>query len=517
LTFQPEHWGGCEAAKIAPLVVRYMQGRSLDIGSGPGKVWPSAIGVDIARRNGRPVTDICLDGRDLKMFGDETMDAVFSSFFLHQLPEESVPTVLREWARVLKVGGHLILYLPHELPEGADEAQRWTPTPETIQDMLPPGGWEIVERETRAADDEYGFLLVARRLEKRAGLKEALWERNPGGKKRALVVRYGAIGDAIVAASIFPGLKKQGYHLTVNCHAQTHDVLRHDPHVDEWLIQDKDFVPNELLGPYWLGLEERYDRIVNLCESVEGLFLTLPGRLNHGYSDDARRAIYGSANYLEHTHNIAGVPHEFAARFYPTGAELEKARWDYRKMGGPVVVWCVNGSSPHKIWPWVHIVCKWLLDRTPARIVLYGDPGVGKALAKGVVDCLTEDGADVSRVRAIAGEWELRRSLTFAHVVDCVVGPETGPLNAVGMADVPKVIYLSHSSAANLTKHWLNTTTLVPDVTRAPCYPCHRLHSTWEYCHKDEKTAAALCASSIAPEAVFAAIAEALGAKRIAA
>jgi hypothetical protein len=122
----------------------------------------------------------------------------------------------------------------------------------------------------------------------------------------------------------------------------------------------------------------------------------------------------------------------------------------------------------------------------------------------------------MSRIRTIAGEWDIRRSLTFAHVVDCVVGPETGPMNGVGMAPVPKVIYLSHSSADNLTKHWINTTVLTPDLSRSPCYPCHRLHSTWEYCHKDEKTGAALCASSISPEEVFASIALQIGARKAA-
>lgn len=339
-----------------------------------------------------------------------------------------------------------------------------------------------------------------------------LWQRNPNGQKRALVIRMGAIGDAIVTAAIFPGLKAQGFHLTVNCKPSTYEVLKHDPHIDEWLIQENDFVPNEMLGPYWAALGERFDRVVNLSESVEGLLLTLPGRLNHAYSDEARRAIYGKINYLEHTANIAAVPHEFSnARFHATDDEMRWAHAIRKRMNGPVLVWCINGSSMHKVYPWVQVVSKWLLDRTPAHIVLYGDPGVGKALQDGIIDCLARDGCDMSRVLGVADKWKIRQSLAFAKVVDCVVGPETGPMNAVGVEEVPKVIYLSHSSQDNLTKHWKNTTVLEASRDEVPCaQACHRLHFDWTYCSKNEATGAAACASAISPDRMFKAITEIL-------
>lgn len=515
MTFSPDLWGGCEAAKIAPLVVPYLQGRCLDIGSGPGKVWPSLIGIDLATDRGRPVTDMCMNGTDLSLFGPESFDGIFSSFLLHQIDRSKVGHVLTEWARVIRPGGYMVLYVPSAdlAPrmgaEFADPHQRWDIRRGDLEAILrdaTPCGWELVESEERSQGDEFGLLVVVRKTAE--GWAENLWQRNPDGRKRALVVRYGAIGDAIVAASTFPGLQAQGYHVTVSCNPTTEEVLRHDPHVDGWAVQGKDFVPNEMLGPYWSALRERYDHIVNLSESVEGLLLTLPGRLNHSYSDDARRAIYGETNYLEHTHNIAAVPHDFGnARFHATEDELRWARAVRRRMNGPVVVWVINGSSMHKVYPWTQVVAAWLLERTPAHLVLFADPGVGVQLQAGIMDCLARDGCDMSRVLGVADKWKIRQSLAFAQVADCVVGPETGPMNAVGMEPMPKVIYLSHSSAANLTKHWVNTTTLEPDRSRAPCYPCHRLHSTWEFCHRDEASAAALCASSIAPEAVFRAVA----------
>jgi ADP-heptose:LPS heptosyltransferase len=521
VTFRPELVGGCEQAKIAAIVVPYLQGRSLDIGSGPGKLWPSMIGIDTRTEGGRPVTDMCLDATDLSIFDDDSVDNVFSSFLLHLIEWERVKATLLDWTRLIRPDGHFVLYLPiyplEMQEEHPDPAEKWwvrTTAMECLFDDVIPG-WERIIDEERQDGDEYAHLWVF----KRPGvIKGKLWERNPDGQKRALVIRYGAIGDAFVAASVLPGLKQQGYHITFMCHPATKEVLLHDPNIDEWNVQAKDFVPNEVLGPYWMELSKRYDRVVNLCESVEGLLLALPGRINHAYSDDARRALYDHVNYLEHTHDIAAVPHEFAAVYHMTAQEREKAKWDRRKMNGPVVVWCVNGSSPHKVYPWTHIVVGWLLERTPAHIVLYGDSGpLGSGLVEGIADVMRKNNRDMDRLHPIGGAWPLRRALAFAHVVDCVIGPETGPLNAVGLADVRKIIYLSHSSPDNLTKHWRHTVVLTPDRERAPCWPCHRLHSNWDYCPQNERTNAAVCASAIAPERVFEAIAEAIGARRIAA
>jgi hypothetical protein len=293
----------------------------------------------------------------------------------------------------------------------------------------------------------------------------------------------------------------------------------HDPHIDQWMIQEKDACPNSLLGPYWDVIATRYDYCINLSESIEGKLLTLPGRLEHQYSHQVRRKLFGGVNYLERTHDIADVPYEFAPKFYATEAELKWARALKRTWGGQVVTWALNGSSPHKVYPWTQIVIKWLLDRTPLHICMLSDPGIGKQLQKAICDKLEESGADMSRVHPMGGGvWDVRQAITFCQVSDCVVGPETGPLNAVCMEPMPKVIYLSHSSAENLTKHWTNTITLEPEKELRPeCWPCHRMHYNWDHCFQSENTHAALCASAIRPETVFEAIAIAMGAKKKAA
>lgn len=522
-----------EAAKIAPIVVQYMQGRALDVGPGTGKVWPQVIGIDQQMDSGRPCTDIVGKANELSLFADASMDAVFSSHCLEDFDRERVPAVLKEWARVLKIGGNLILYVPSANlyplvgEPGANPAHRWNIYPGDIETLLKEEssnddrrfhGWKLLLSEERGEDDEYSLLVIAQKTPFAGKWEEDVWQRNPDGKLRALVIRYGAIGDAIVCASIFPQLTAQGYHVTVNTTPKIQDVLRNDPHIDEWMIQETDYVPNSFLGPFWEVISKRYDKVINLCESIEGSLLALPGRLNHSYPVEARRQIMGSVNYLERTHDIAGVPYDFSgSRFYPSFDDKVWAGSTAHRMrgrdGDPIIIWCVNGSSAHKVYPWTHIVVRWLLERTPARIVLYGDPDVGARLSEAIIENVGKDGGDISRILSVGDKWKLRQSLSFAQFADVVVGPETGPLNAVAMEEeVRKVIYLSHSSPQNLTKHWKNTTVLLPEAGAAPCFPCHLLHQDWTHCHKSEKTGAALCASAVSPERVFKAVAAALGA-----
>lgn len=513
MTWDPSTSCGNEQDKIAHLVVKYLQGRALDLGCGLHPVWPKVIGVDNGGTFGQnTAATIQSDIADLSIFADGSVDAVFSSHALEDFAPARIPAVLAEWARVVRTGGYLCLYVPSAnlYPKcgepGANPAHKADIYPGDIEKWLRAGtscGWTQVECEERSGGDEYSLFEVYQKRDDGEFVRD-VWQRNPDGKKRALVVRYGAIGDQIVAASVLPELRKQGYHITYNTTPDAQQIVLHDPNIDEFLIQGKDWVPNAQLGPLWQAWAERYDLIVNLCESIEGALLKLPGRLEHAYPDDVRRRLYGTVNYLERTHDLAGVPHEFHARFHMSEYERKWARAVRRSMDGPVVVWALAGSSFHKIYPHTQYVVKWLLEHTPAHVVLMGDADQGLQVQNGVCGALG-DIANNGRLHRNAGLWTIRQSLSFAQMADVVVGPETGLLNAVCMEEMGKVIYLSHSSADNLTRHWRNTITLTPDV-KAACFPCHRLHYDLTHCHQDAKTKAALCAAAIPPDRIMDAV-----------
>lgn len=514
---------GFESDKVCCLAVPYTQGRVLDIGCGQRTVWPSLIGIDNCQDYGGQKPDsvsIVCEGTDLSMFANESTDGVFSSHYLEHVV--NYKACLKEWWRVIKPGGYLTLYLPHKNlypnigTEGANPDHKHDFMPrdiiETMREVAP--SWTLLENEVRDRDNEYSFFQVYKKTSDGRHLAD-VWQRNPNGKKRALIIRYGAIGDAVIAASVLPELRKEGYHITFNGEFKTIGVLKYDPNIDEFLPQGKDFVPNPSLGAYWkqIEYEGRYDYILNLCESVEGPLLALPDRLNGKYRAEAKAKLMNK-NYLEHTHDIAGVPYVFHQKFYYTAEELSWAKQQRKGLDGPVVALVLNGSSAHKTYPWTDIICAWLMEQTPAHVFLLGDKDSSKQLQDAIIKNMKENNKPIGRIYGMCEHWSLRETLTFCQVADVVVGPETGPLNCVAMEKVPKVIMLSHSSHENLTKHWKNTKVLAPTKAECPCYPCHLLHYNWDNCVKVEKTQAALCASSIKPEDVFLAIVEALGAKK---
>jgi hypothetical protein len=78
-------------------------------------------------------------------------------------------------------------------------------------------------------------------------------------------------------------------------------------------------------------------------------------------------------------------------------------------------------------------------------------------------------------------------------------------MNALAIEAVPKVVMLTHSTAENLTRDWLQTVTIAANV---PCYPCHQIHYTHEHCPQDEATKAAKCQAAIPVERVVGALQE---------
>jgi ADP-heptose:LPS heptosyltransferase/predicted SAM-dependent methyltransferase len=515
---------GNEAQKIAPFIVPYTRGRGLDIGCGPYSPFHHFLGIDEATDDGKPVAKLRQDGRDLSSFASGKWDFVFSSHFLEHVHD--FEAVLAEWWRVIRPGGHLVLYLPHR--NFYPNVGSYGSNPDHKHDFLPQDiraamteiavssrhGWTQVEDEERNEDDEYSFFQVYRKHgvshpDRKPACDYDPWRKRPNS---CLVVRYGAIGDHMMTSSVLPKLREKGLHVTYNCDPRGEMLLRDDPHIDAFLVQDNDQVPNHLLGPYWNRLLERYDWVYNLSESIEGALLAVPGRMNHAWPDGTRRAVMGGVNYLDRTHDLCDVPHDPRPRFYPnkdeahfTKREIAKARYGraiptaaQKRNPRLVILWCMAGSSRHKTWPHLDQCVLRLIGELPVTVVLTGD-NLCKVLEVGL------EGHE--RLWLRSGEWSIRQTLAFAQQADIVVGPETGVLNAVSMDEkVHKVIYLSHSSTENLTRDWKSTTVLLPDE-RVTCYPCHRLHYPGSpYCPQEPESHTALCAYSIPSQAMFEAI-----------
>ena len=162
-----------ETSLIRPEVIRYCRGKIIDLGCGGDKIVPGAIGFDLAKpytRVGTDAIDEQGDARDLSRYEDGAFDVCFSSHLLEDF--EDTETVLDEWLRVLKPGGHLILYLPHERRfrahcEGSGQGYNKAHKVEkmSLEYML-----EILARKpvvpvhTIESHAKYSFLVVVRKI-----------------------------------------------------------------------------------------------------------------------------------------------------------------------------------------------------------------------------------------------------------------------------------------------------------------------------------------------------------------
>lgn len=499
-----------ESKKIVWDVAPYLRGRGLDIGAGTFKVLPHVISVDNcidSKLFGMPVMpDVKVKSADdLSMFATSQMDFVYSSHLLEHM--EDPEKTLKEWWRVVRDGGYMILYLPHDElypkvgEEGANRDHKHNLNEGKIIDWMKGiGNWDLEVCEKRDQDDEYSFLMVFKKLNKQHN-HQLFSYKNPKPEKTACVVRYGAFGDLMMATSVWAGLKKEGYHVTVFASPPGADVISYDPNIDKLVLFDVDQVPNADLGGFWDVQKKKFDKWVNLCESVEGTFLALPNRTQHAWNPKVRH-IHLDYNYVQHAHELAGIPHEPNIKFYATPDEKKWAAETAKKMDAELLImWSLAGSSVHKTWSGLDNILAGILLHFPrAHIVLVGGQ-----------ECeMLESGWEKEpRVHRFSGKWKMRQTLAFLEQCDMVIGPETGVLNAASCMDITKICFLSHSSHENLTRDWRNVIALQSDKTVCPgrgnaeVSACHQLHFGWAYCKKHEESGTAQCQADITVEEVW--------------
>lgn len=492
-----------EGNKIKWRAVPYARGVGLDIGCGPWKVFPNAIGLDgqAFQSFDNKGPNLIMDCRRLAMLADGFFDFVFSSHFLEHV--EDPEAVLREWWKKLKVGGTLILYLPHKRyypnigEKGANPDHKHDFLPADIVAMMKRvGGWALLENEERGDerfDYEYSFFQVYRKRTDGHHIDVS----GPVARDKTVgVVRSGNFGDALWASSVCAGFKRQGYHVTAYVEPMGEEVLRHDPNIDRIIVLERAALPLGDWAAFFRHEEKRYTKWVNLIQTGEVELLKTADQASFYWPAEVRRKLC-NVNYVQFMHQVSGLPYretapdaDFAQRFYPTDAEVAWAKAERAKREGRVVVLGNAGSTAPKWWPYAPALAQ-VLAGLGIYVVVVGD-------LKGL-----EYPAD-PRVQVLGtGQWSIRQSIAFAMRADAVVGQETGLMNALALERVAKVVMLSHSTAVNLTRDWQAVRSLAGKVA---CHPCHQIHYTHAHCPQDELTKAARCQAAIRVEDVMEAL-----------
>jgi len=423
----------------------YLQKEGLVFGAGPLYHPPAITRVT----NAHQVTS------NFKGFASNYYSFVVFGGKLGEIVPEERYTLLRDAAPTLKTGGYLTFIVPTKnfdleaIRATIGEFRHWT-------------------EKTSFIKDDVLFAIFKAGSTGRHGVDI------PKPKpqvKRACICRLGAIGDMIMVTPLIETLKKDGYHVTVNTSPYSADVLENNPNVDNILIQERNIIPNNELGPYWNHWKPRYDKYINLSESIEGGLLKVEGRRAYFTTRDWRCKTC-DANYYDKTLELGGYPEVTGlnGKIYLTAKEKSAAHRtlapfrDKFRIGVALV-----GSSHHKSYPLMGPTISRFLDQHPdATVVLLGDESASRVTFVH------------PQVYDFTGQTTLRQLFALTHALDCIVGPETAITNAAACFDTPNIVLMSHSSTHNLTKYWNNCYPIVPKDCE--CYPCHQLHYTFDSC-----------------------------------
>lgn len=112
---EPEPPRISETSKCRATLAPFCVGDGVDVGFGGDPIVPTAIAMDLPQRYARYLENpqhLHGDATNLRWFRDGSLDYVYSSHVLEDFQDTGA--VLREWLRVLRPGGRLILYLPDE-------------------------------------------------------------------------------------------------------------------------------------------------------------------------------------------------------------------------------------------------------------------------------------------------------------------------------------------------------------------------------------------------------------------
>lgn len=89
-------------------LIQYCKGQGVDLGCGVVPIKADAISIDLHS----PYANMNVDARLMPFFQDNFFDYVYSSHLLEEI--QDTESVLKEWLRILKPGGYLILYQADE-------------------------------------------------------------------------------------------------------------------------------------------------------------------------------------------------------------------------------------------------------------------------------------------------------------------------------------------------------------------------------------------------------------------
>jgi len=315
--------------------------------------------------------------------------------------------------------------------------------------------------------------------------------------KKALVIRYGAIGDMLIITPAIKRLKEMGYYVILNTNKRGREVFENNPNIDEFIDHDESMAINDL-PEHWdkLKADIKPDKFINFSESLECNTVAHPIQPQYNYTKRERFELF-NVNYYDATEAWAGLEGcQKLPELYFTPFETQEAR-GHLKEGKINILWQLSGSGRQKVYPWAdYVIGEILKNHENVHIITTGDEKCQ------LLESITDE-----NITNLSGKIPVRIALCLTQFVDLVVSPDTGVLHAAGCYSTPKVGLLGHTTRTNITKHFINDYSIEAECACAPCMRLIYDHSI--QCPRDLISGAAWCqAYGIPPEKLYKRISE---------
>jgi ADP-heptose:LPS heptosyltransferase len=299
-------------------------------------------------------------------------------------------------------------------------------------------------------------------------------------------------GDALNITPAIKRLHEQGYDVIANVNKRTEEVLRHNPHISQFIMHDES-IPIDELEKHWdkVRQETPHDKYINFSESIECNVALHPINPEYIYPKWERLARC-NRNYYDVSEQWAGLEGcDKRPEFYYTEEEKQEAL-KHIKPDKFNILWALSGSGKQKVYPWAEYVMGQILKDIPdANIITVGD--LRCQLLETVMD---------ERITNLSGEIPMRISMTMTKFVNLVISPDTGVLHASGCFETPKIGLLGHTNIENITKYFINDYSIEAECACSPCF--HLIYDHEIQCPIDVVTRSAWCmAYGITPEKLY--------------
>jgi hypothetical protein len=306
-----------------------------------------------------------------------------------------------------------------------------------------------------------------------------------------------------------------GYMTEVITSNASQSVYHNNPFIDKLTVKGDHDIPG---GDNWLKWfatrAKEYDIFANLSHTCEVRHSLNVGTSQFWQSPEYRRKLC-AGSFLETVHDAVGMPYDFGPLYFPTEEETMLAeRVKSEQIKQDFICWVISGSRVDKVYPYAPFVIGRIIKELDIPIVMVGAGSKQREQAEAIKkDVGWQNSAnDMLHIMAPSEKmgaehrWGIRPSLNVVMLASLVVTPDTGIAWSVAMEPMPKVMMVSHASAENITKHWVNTTTLHADPDRVPCWPCHRLHDDASTCVSAPNNEGSACMADISVESILEAV-----------